>query len=167
MLKSPVHAAYPSLLARHFPDAQIVYLHRDPVDAARSLAALLPYLGSVFQPKILPIDAVKRTLYVQQLFSYLMAKNEDNFERSLNLLHVSFADLAKDPAALGERLFAWAGLRVDDDVKKSVRKNFVEKFPRSGAKRFDYRSYVFEFRFENFTRDDSRRAFATSPTPKN
>jgi len=129
MLKCPFHLPYLEELHRQFPDATVVWTHRDPaacVASACSLHETLMRFGMEepsIDPKLLGAAVVNYTRRALDKAEETMAKLGDKFK----MVHIRYADTVKDPKTLCKRVYEEAGLpytdaydrRLDEYLQKS------------------------------------------------
>lgn len=121
VIKSPVHTCRVSLLLELFPDAQFVYIHRDPYEVFASSAHMADtyYWYTTLQRP----DPDAMADFIVEQFRLL----HDSYvsERSLvpagNLCEVPFAELDADPVATLRRVYAALGWDGFDALEPSVR----------------------------------------------
>ena len=131
LLKSPVHTARIPLLLSLFPDAQFVYIHRNPYDVFRSAAHMADtaywytYLNT-------PTDAMIQEFILRQ-FEILWQRYENGRKllRPDQLIEVSFDDLSTRPLETVQAIYShfswnWAGIETQlqselSNVKAHVR----------------------------------------------
>lgn len=108
-LKSPHHALALDALVETYPDARLVLLHRDPVALVGSVCSLIHVMSSTFS------DA-DHTDYIARHWSDTLEESVrriDDFRARRPehpVLDVSYADLARDPVATVESIYAGLGI---------------------------------------------------------
>lgn len=117
LLKSPVHTGRIPLLLELFPDAQFIYIHRNPYDVFRS-AANMADKTYWFSYLSVPTEEQIMTFVLEQ---YRMLWESYKEGRALlrpdQLIEVSYEELDRDPTATVERIydhFGWAGFDSGD-----------------------------------------------------
>ena len=107
-LKSPHHALALDALTAVYPDARLVYLHRDPVEVATSAFSLIRCLSGTFS------DA-DHTAYIVDRWTEVLVESVqrvDNF-RDANpatpIYDMRYTDLRADPVAAVRELYAFLG----------------------------------------------------------
>jgi hypothetical protein len=136
-LKSPHHSIALDDLLAEYPDARLVYLHRDPVAVATSACSLIGCLSGTFT------DA-DHSLYIAQRWTEILevsVTRVDDFRARRPehpVLDVHYADLLTNPLAAIERIYGFAGLDFTPDTEKSTR-DYLTTHPRGrfGAHRYD------------------------------
>ena len=108
ILKTPFHLGHMDALVRAFPDARIVWPHREPAQCIPSLASLIHSLRVLGSDRVDPVEvggewsekfrrAIGRCMDVREA-------HEDRF------LDLRYQDLVADPLAQAARIYAFAGL---------------------------------------------------------
>ncbi len=106
--KMPVNFLYCGMIRKALPNARIVHLVRDPLDACYAVFKTLFY------------DSYSFSYDLEELADYYIA-----YRRMMAhwhavmpgaILDVRYEDLVTDPRGQGERLFAWCGLDWDPSV---------------------------------------------------
>jgi hypothetical protein len=124
VLKAPYHLGSLDALFEVFPDARVVMTHRDPVQTVPSLASLVRTLHGLGSDAVDPLEigahwcgkwarALERAIAAR-------AKREDRF------LDVHYGPLVADPMAEVARIYAHAGLELDADAQRRMRRWAVE-----------------------------------------
>eukprot|EP00041_Stephanoeca_diplocostata_P010785 m.172730 g.172730 ORF g.172730 m.172730 type:complete len:395 (-) comp18292_c0_seq3:101-1285(-) len=120
VIKSPVHTARIKLLLQLFPDAQFVYVYRNPYVVLQSAINLadktywFSYLNKPSSKQILD--------FILKQFETLFHAYEENkaLVPAGNLVEVRFEDLEQDKVAAVERIYERLGWELDDDAKKKL-----------------------------------------------
>lgn len=116
ILKSPVHTARIALLLQLFPNAQFVYLHRDPLEVYKSACNMADttYWHSYLRaPSGTQIHEFVLSQFVTLWEEYV---TDRSLIRSGNLVEMSFEELSGDPVAAVSRIYAELGLPGFDEV---------------------------------------------------
>lgn len=109
-LKMPSHSVHIEALLRVFPDARLVWAHRDPYKATGSLANLwkLPK-GMTHHPGAVDLEAMGRDAMWQMRYHVerpLRARERIGDER---FFHMYYHEMMRDPMDVMRRLYDWAG----------------------------------------------------------
>jgi hypothetical protein len=106
-LKMPSHAVHIEALLSTFPDARIVWAHRDPFKAAASFLRL-NYLSRSVMGADLDVDVIVANV-LRQLHAHvtrpLQTRRRIGNDRFFDL---HYADLMRDPVAVMRALYDWA-----------------------------------------------------------
>lgn len=107
-LKMPSHTMHWRGLLKAYPDARMIWTHRDPYTAVGSLCSLIANSHLRFQDKA--DDAWIAEFYPRQAAEHanraMTLKREMGAERVYDL---HYADMTRDPIATMRRLYAWLG----------------------------------------------------------
>lgn len=141
VLKCPEHLWFLDSLLDVFPDACVVWTHRDPFDTLASYSSL--------------ISLQWRTLYGHidrpKLGAYMQRHLRTGIDRALDVrarrdparfFDVRFEDLVRDPAGVTRQLSDHFGLELESDHEQKVADYLQRKRPdERGAHRYDARHY--------------------------
>jgi hypothetical protein len=108
-LKMPSHSVHIEALLKVFPDARLVWAHRDPYKATGSLANLwkLPK-GMVLQPDAIDPEAMGRDAAAQMRYHVerpLRARDRIGDDR---FFHMYYHEMMRDPMDVMRRIYEWA-----------------------------------------------------------
>jgi len=138
VLKTPGHLAVIDELLEVYPDARIIHTHRDPVDVMPSLASLSYALRGISTDVIDPhfVGRQQTELWADHLERALRAR-ERTQERAEQFFDVQFEDVAKDPIAVIERIYAHFAIPLSADTRQRMQ-TYLEANPRGqhGAHRY-------------------------------
>lgn len=123
-LKTPHHALALDALTAVYPDARLVYLHRDPVEVAASAFSLITSLSGTFS------DADHRDYIVSRWTDVLVACTErvESFRTArpdVPLHDMRYADLVADPLAEVRSLYAFLGEELSELAAGAMREHLV------------------------------------------
>ena len=109
-LKMPSHSVHIEALLNVFPDARLVWAHRDPYKATGSLANLwkLPK-GMTHQPDAIDLNGMGRDALWQMRYHVerpLRARDRIGDDR---FFHMYYHEMMRDPMDVMRRLYEWAG----------------------------------------------------------
>jgi Sulfotransferase family len=120
-IKMPSHSVHIEALLKVFPDARLVWAHRDPYKATGSLCNLwmLPQSMAMNKADIdreeLGRNAVKQmTAHVN---NPLRARDRIGDEQ---FFHMYYADMMREPMAVMRKLYAWAGDELSPEVEAGM-----------------------------------------------
>jgi hypothetical protein len=111
VLKNPPHLPWLDSLIGQYPDAQIVFTHRDPLKVLASASSLA---STVFSIGSDPIDAKEIADYYLKILAVEMDKAMEKRE-SLNpesFYDLQYRDLIVDPIGAVKRIYEYFGRRV-------------------------------------------------------
>ena len=122
VLKAPMHSYNMDEVMRQFPDARIVFTHRDPLNVVPSWATLIEsYLGWSFRPYAL--DRIKFGRYIVDSLKLMYDRVADFSRRtpSERYFNVNYEVFIKDPVAMVERIYAHFGMEVTEQFRQNMR----------------------------------------------
>lgn len=137
VLKSPQHIEQIPTLLQTFPDATVVFTHRDPVSVIASTTTMLAYSARIHQD---PVDTVALGAYwVDRTERMLRACVRDRHlvpkERSMD---VRFHEYMKDDMAVVRQIYELAGQPLTDDSRAAMAK-YLADHPRGRYGRISYK----------------------------
>jgi len=127
VLKDPTHLVHLDALLELFPDASIVFTHRDPARALSSLCSLYAHTRAIFSDDVDP-HAIGREILAGYWPSAL-ARALELRERlpAGRFADVRQPDLARDPIGTVERLYRDLGLRICDPARRAMQELVAAK----------------------------------------
>jgi len=143
VLKSPVHMRSLDALLEEYPDARIVFTHRDPLKTVPSLMSLVYVIRAMASDSVDP-----RALGQQQLrwwadsLDAAMVAREKHQDKSDQFMDVRFEDVLADPVAVVGRAYEQFSIPWSADVERRMR-SFVAENPRGkhGAHQYDLEDF--------------------------
>jgi len=117
-VKMPSHALFLDSLIKVFPDARLVWIHRDPYRATASLLSLIEAAQREFVHKT-SIEYI-RSIYVPQMFAHIERAWEFDRANPGRIAHVSYARLITDPIAEMKALYAHLGQPFTAEVEAGM-----------------------------------------------
>jgi hypothetical protein len=138
VLKAPSNALFIEGLHEEYPDARIVWTHRDPYKALASVCSLI----SEFRGRFGRVnDAVLGPTQIPQFRLHL--ERPEALQAKLEpaaMYHLHYAKLARDPIGELRRLYAWLG----DDFTPEVETRMKRWFADNPSGRFGKHTYRLE-----------------------
>jgi hypothetical protein len=136
-LKMPSHALYIQTLLEVYPDARLIWTHRDPLAATGSLCSLISLSHRGFRGKVdsewigrnYPWQAVQ---HAERAMDARDAVGEDR------IIDVHYADLLRDPIAAIAKLYAQLGDDFTGAAEASMRA-WLEDNPQDKFGRHEYK----------------------------
>jgi hypothetical protein len=123
MLKAPSHALFVRDLLKVYPDAQLIWTHRDPYRALGSLCSLIAAYRAMFAR----VDASRLgEQYLEHFRLHLSRVREVDEREPDRIYHLHYAALVEDPVAELRRLYAWLGEPLTEETATSVRRWLAE-----------------------------------------
>ncbi len=138
VLKTPPHLAYLNELVAQYPDAAIVWTHRDPMSVIGSLSSLSCTLRSAMSDHI---DPVATGQYESEYFSTLLAmgvsQREAMPDRDSRFFDVAFKDIITEPVSIIEKMYAHFGFDFSDELRQRMQ-NYLDSRPREKHGKHSY-----------------------------
>ncbi len=143
VLKSPTHLLSLDMLFEAYPDARIVWTHRDPIEAVPSIANLTCTLRALSSEAIDPIAIGPRAAHFwSRAIDRGQAFRAEHPELEDRFLDVRFTDICNDPLAVARRIDQRFDLGVSALGWVRMRR-FVQKHPRHEHGKHRYRAETF------------------------
>lgn len=140
-LKMPSHSVHIEALLKVFPDARLIWAHRDPYRATGSLCNLwkLPK-GMVLHPDAIDLNAMGRNAMAQMRYHVqrpLRARDRIGDER---FFHMYYHEMMRDPMDVMRRIYEWADEPLTADTEARMR-NWLAEHPQD---RFALNAYTLD-----------------------
>jgi hypothetical protein len=146
VLKCPDHVHMLDALRAVYPDARIVFVHRDPVHVLLSVTRLTEVLRKPFTRHIdrAAIGRHEQKYWHAAALSMVRAADEEPFAEPI--FHIRHGDLVDDPVGTVEALYRHFGLPLSAGTKSDIAAR-LEKAPNGGYGRnqFDPDAYGIDF----------------------
>lgn len=122
LLKSPesMHTLTP--LAAHYPDMRFVVTHRDPVKVIPSACSVIAEHTKMRLPDWTPDPEFGRRTLTQLLEGVQRAMAARPVIGEERFLDIGQPELQADAISVAERIYEFAGLGLDDDVRNAMRR---------------------------------------------
>ncbi len=153
LLKTPQHLGALTAVRNVFPDACMVFTHRDPASVFTSLVSMTGYILRISYRPISKARIIEKTLAMQHGLLRGLVRDIDAMTGPVE--HVYFDQFLKNKAATVERIYRAAGLEFDD----AARRRIAELEATATRNRLGKVVYDLEGDF-GLKRDDIRREFA-------
>ncbi len=153
LLKSPQHLGALSGVKNVFPDATLVFTHRDPASVFTSLITMIGYVLRSTYARPSKQQIIDKTLRMQHGFLRGLVRDIDSIEGPVE--HVYFHEFMADKPATVARIYRAAGLPFDSAAEQRV----VEEMNTHTRDRQGKVVYDLEADF-GLTRDWVRQEFA-------
>jgi hypothetical protein len=129
-LKMPSHSVHIEALLNVFPDARLIWAHRDPYKATGSLANLwkLPK-GMTHHPEAIDLEDMGRNAMWQMRYHVerpLRARERIGDER---FFHMYYHEMMRDPMHVMRRIYDWAGDPLTAETEARMR-NWLAEHPQ-------------------------------------
>jgi len=117
MLKAPSHALFVHDLLKVYPDARLVWTHRDPYRALGSLCSLI----SAYRRMFADVDEARLGAQYLEHFKLHLARPQEVDEQDPDrIYHLHYASLVNDPIKELRRLYGWLGEELTPDAGTAV-----------------------------------------------
>lgn len=120
-LKMPSHSVHIDALLDVFPDARLIWAHRDPYKATGSLCNLwklpkgLVQIPEAINPGVMGRNAMEQMKY--HVERALRARDRIGDER---FFHMYYSDMMRDPLGVMRRIYDWAGDTLTPEVEAGM-----------------------------------------------
>lgn len=124
ILKTPAHTFFLPALVKEFPDANLVFTHRNPrslVASASQLNTVAPMITMDYR-KYDPKWHGERILNALKMAAdSIVAFHKSGSEAAKRAIHVRYEDLVADPIGTVERIYDHFGYEVTDEFRSNMR----------------------------------------------
>lgn len=123
VLKTPSHTFFLPTVAETFPDANMVFLHRDPrrVVASSCKMNIVSMMHRLDFGKVEPHLHGERVLHALKLGTEQIAQFADGDNPvGRRAYHVVYEDFVADPLGMAEKIYDHFGYEMTDDVRQSM-----------------------------------------------
>ena len=155
LLKAPSHLTVLPALFAVYPDARVVFTHRDPAKTVPSTASLMATLRRMRRDHV-DANAIAKLLVrgVAMGLEKMMAERASGATPDGQFVDLRYADLMRDPLAAVRAVYDRLGMTLPDDIEDRMRAYLAAK-PR--GKHGEHR-----YRLEDFglDRERLRRGYA-------
>ncbi len=124
LLKSPAHLFHLAELLTVFPDATIVWTHRDPSKVLPSLCSLVAHLRGMMTDSVNP-HAIGRFLLADMprgITRSMRLRDEGGDALTGRFVDVHYEDLIADPVGQALRVYGAAGVTLEDPTVERMRR---------------------------------------------
>jgi Sulfotransferase family len=122
-LKMPSHSVHIDALLRVFPDARLIWAHRDPYKATGSLANMwkLPK-GMTLHPDAVDYQALGRDAMNQMKVHVERPMRARDRIGDARFFHMYYHEMMRDPIDVMRRIYEWAGDELTPETEGRMRK---------------------------------------------
>ncbi|SFR96530.1 sulfotransferase family protein [Sphingomonas jatrophae] len=119
LFKAPHHKFHLDHMVDAYPDIRFIFTHRDP---AKSVPSYASFVASLYPRDV--VERIGRVTIGRHIHNHLLTGMHAAMAARTKLgpgrlLDVHHADFLADPMAVIERIYAWLGLPLGDDVRAS------------------------------------------------
>jgi hypothetical protein len=122
VLKDPTHLIHLSALIEVYPDARIVFTHRDPAIALSSICSLVAYTRALFTDAVDPQAVGSEVLsgyWPEAMEAARELRKGMSDDRAVDVRH---ADLQRDPLGTVERIYSSLGFPLSQPARASMQR---------------------------------------------
>ncbi|HSN84443.1 MAG TPA: sulfotransferase [Polyangiales bacterium] len=130
VLKSPVHLATLDALLAEYPDARLIFTHRDPVKTIPSLASLIYTVRGIVTDQVDPekVGPEQLTWWADAL-DHAMAVRARHADKAGQFMDIHFEDVVADPVAALRRAYDRFEMPWSEETANRMRA-FLARNPR-------------------------------------
>jgi hypothetical protein len=119
VVKDPSHASHLDSLFRVFPDARVLWTHRDPVQVVPSFCHLCEVIRRIRSDDVNPREiGASTTARLRGLVKRGMAFRAENDER--RFLDISFVELVRSPLAVVRGIYRFLGETLTEEAESRI-----------------------------------------------
>jgi len=138
VLKTPPHLAYLNELVAQYPDAAIVWTHRDPMSVIGSVSSLACTLHSAMSDHIDPLATGQHeSEYFSTLLKMGLEQREAMPDADRRFFDVAFKDIITDPVSIIEKMYAHFGFAFSDELRGRMQ-TYLDNRPREKHGKHQY-----------------------------
>jgi hypothetical protein len=137
VLKCPDHLFALDAIRAVYPDARLVFVHRDPVKVLLSVAKLTEVVRRPFTRRLDPVAIGQEESDRWEQGTQRMMAVGDDAGLPEPVCHVHHLDLVSDPVATVEQVYGHFGLALPTSAAKAMER-YVAAQPNGGYGRHDY-----------------------------
>lgn len=120
VLKCPDHVFALDAIRSVYPDARLVFVHRDPVSVLLSVAKLTEVVRSPFTRRLDPIAIGRQESARWLAGARQMIRAQRDPQGDSAICHVHYLDLITDPLTTVANVYRQVGLRMSDDAEARI-----------------------------------------------
>jgi len=130
LLKAPQHLSFVRDLFEVYPDAEIIFTHRDPTEIMPSMASLIYHMRVLTQRSVdrtrVGREQVERWAWA---IERCMADRASMPVKAPQMIDLNFSELVANPMESVEKIYAHFGWPIDDAIRARMRE-FISRNPR-------------------------------------
>lgn len=146
VLKSPVHLATLDALLDEYPDARLIFTHRDPAKTIPSLASLVYTVRGIVTDTVDPKKVGPEQLdWWAKALDHAMKVRDKHADRADQFMDMQFEEVIADPVAALARAYEHFDIPWSDEVENRMRE-FLADNPRGkhGSHRYELEDFGLE-----------------------
>lgn len=129
ILKTPSHSFFLPTLEKEFPDANLVFIHRDPTSVIASACKLNLVAGSS-RIDFHKFDAARHGERVlrslKQATDLIRSFHQNGSPLAQRAFHIRYEDLLADPIGTVEKLYAHCGYEMTDEFRDNMARHLAQ-----------------------------------------
>lgn len=129
LLKAPLHLAYLETLLQRFPDACIIWNHREPTSILPSYCSMICHLRASLSNEVDPRDIGKELLETTRWEINRAIKFRREQRLANNFFDVHFSDLMRNPMEIVEGIYQKFDFTLDDRTRERMKEHLQESPP--------------------------------------
>lgn len=139
VLKAPDHVHSLEDLFKIYCDADVVFLHRDPMKVLGSVASLSKLLWSAFSREVDPCQVgAEESRILEEKVRKIIEFQERHSSLSGHCINIRYSDLVRDPMKTVGGIYVHFGLNLSVDAERRMR-DFLESKRNKGRLKHIYR----------------------------
>ncbi len=131
VLKSPDHIFMMNSIRTVYPDARMVFVHREPMEVLPSAARLTEILRRPFTRAIDRVRIGREVMERWQMGASRLIAEAERDRQSRRIFHIRYRELTADPLGSVAELYRHFGLTLGDDARARIRDYLAER-PHGG-----------------------------------
>jgi hypothetical protein len=120
-LKAPIHLEFIDALLSVFPDARVIFTHRDPVKSIASNCLMMEAYQRKYVDDIDLIELGREVLHKSVVGLDNSLRSREAFARE-SFFEVTFADVVERPLEVMPDVYRFVGMDLDDHAMESLRR---------------------------------------------
>jgi len=138
LLKDPTHTVHLATLLDVFPDARVIFTHRDPTRSISSICSLYPYSRAVFDDSVDPVEIGQEIIGGYWPDAMISAQSERKRLAPGAVADVRQRDLVEDPIATVASVYRALGIDLTEAARSAMQR-FVLLDAQTPKRRHEHR----------------------------
>ncbi len=140
VLKAPEHVFALNALLQAYPDARLVFVHRDPLKVLPSVARLTEVLRAPFTRRVDRVDIGRQVVGDWLAGATRMVEASGSLPDSTRVMHIQYSDLVARPLEVVGEIYRGFDFSLSTTASQRITR-LVEREPRGG---YGQNQYSFE-----------------------
>ncbi len=137
VLKSPDHIFMMDAIRAVYPDARMVFVHREPMEVLPSAARLTEILRHPFTRAVDRLQIGREVMERWRMGALRLIAEAESDRQSRRIFHIRYRELTADPLGAVVELYRHFGLELGDLARARIRDYLAER-PNGGYGRNSY-----------------------------